>query len=114
MAKKTTSKNSYLIQYRDPKDGRSVSIKARKITDSILGLSFIAISEFVFEEAGLLVNPEEEAKKLQFENVKTLHLSIYSILSISEMAENTRSLNFKNDRSNLLVLTTEPLGNSSN
>jgi len=114
MAKKSSNKNCYQVHYRDPKDGRSVSIKAAKITDSTLGLSFIAISDFIFEASGLLVNPEEEAKKLEFENVKTLHLSIYSILSISEVGEKSKSLNFKNDRSNLLVLATESPGTTSN
>lgn len=109
MSQKKSPKNCYLILYRDPKSNQTVSIKARKITDSSLGLSFVAISDFVFEESGLLVNPEEEAKKLQFEDVKTLHLSIYAIQSVSEIAD-SKSLRFKNDKSNLFVLNNEPGG----
>ena len=97
-------KTYYQIHYRDPKDGEHQSLKARKISDSSLGLSFISISDFVFDKQGILVNPEEEAQKLRFENVKTFHLSIYSVLSISEIGEHENTLEFKNDRSNLFVL----------
>ncbi len=113
MAKKDES-TYYLIHYRDPRDGEHASIKAKKIKDSSLGLSFIAISEFVFEESTVLVNPDEEAKKLAFENVKTFHLSIYSILSISELGEHKKGLQFKQDKSNLLVLSSDPAGTPKN
>ncbi len=113
MAKKT-DKTFYLVQYRDPRDGSHQSLKAKKIKDSSLGLSFIAISDFVFEENSVLVNPDEEAKKLMFENVKTLHLSIYSILSISEIGEHQKDLKFKHDKSNLLILSNEPVGPTQN
>lgn len=106
MAKKT-DKGYFLIHYRDPKDGRGVSIKAKKIQDSTLGLSFVAISDFVFTTNSILVNPDEEARKIEFENVKTLHLSIYSILSITEIGDQAKSLSFKNDKSNLFVLNHE-------
>jgi hypothetical protein len=104
----------YLIHYRDPRDGTHQSLKAKKIKDSSLGLSFIAISEFVFEENSVLVNPDEEAKKLQFESVKTLHLSIYSVLSIAEVGDHKKDLKFKKDKANLLVLSTDPAGPTHN
>lgn len=110
---KKDDKTCFLIDYRDPKDGASVSVKARKVEDSSLGLSFVAISDFVFETNSILVNPEEESKKLKFENIETLHLSIYSILSIAEIGENNK-LEFKNDKSNLLVLQTNPPGAPTN
>ena len=104
-------KTCYLIKYRNPEDGKIIDLKAKKIEDSSLGLSFIAISDFIFETQSVLVRPEEEAKQKQFENTKTLHLSIYSILSISEVGEHPSKLEFKNDKSNLLVLQTPPLEN---
>ena len=100
-------KTYFLVHYRDPTDGKPISIKARKITDSSLGISFIAISDFFFEASGILVNPEEESKKLEFEHVKTLHLSLYSILSITEVGEHHNSLQFKHDKAKLLVLNSE-------
>ena len=111
---KAKQKTYYVIHYRDPKDGNHQSIKARKISDSSLGLSFISISDFVFETNSVLVNPDEEAKKLNFENVKTFHLSIYSVLSVSEVGEHKDPLKFKNDKSNLLVLNNEQSGAPSN
>jgi hypothetical protein len=111
---KSKSSTFYQIHYRNPQDGSTVSLKARKIQDSSLGLSFVAISDFIFDTSGILVNPNEEARKIEFENIKTLHLSIYSIQSIAEVGEHNKSLKFKNDKSNLFVLTTEPPGPSSN
>lgn len=104
---KKKEKTCYLIHYRDPQDGQHQSIKACKITDSPLGLSFIAISEFIFETEGILVNPDEEAKKLRFEDTKTFHLSIYSVLSVSEVGAHKKSLHFKNDKAKLLTLNTD-------
>lgn len=110
---KKEEKTHFLIHYRDPSDGAHQSIKARQIKDSTLGLSFVAISDFVFETNTVLVNPEEEAQKVRFENVKTLHLSIYSILSICEVGDHKKGLSFQNDKSNLLVLETNPQGSPS-
>ena len=97
----------FLVSYRDPKDGNNINIKAKKITDSSLGLSFIAISDFVFDTHSILVNPDEEARKLEFEHVKTLHLSIYSILSITEIGEHHKSLSFEHDKAKLLLINQE-------
>ncbi len=99
------TKTCFVITYRDPKKGEIVSIKAKNVTDSSLGLSFIAISDFVFDTGTLVVNPAEEDLKKRFEGVKTLHLSIYSILSIEEVGPDHKGLRFKKDKSNLLVLT---------
>ncbi|MCB9072812.1 MAG: DUF1820 family protein [Bdellovibrionaceae bacterium] len=98
----------YIVSYRDPKDGAIVSLKVKSISDSTLGLSFIALSGFIFDSSAILVNPEEEAMKKKFENIKTLHLSIYSIISIAEMGLETPRLAFKNDKSNLFVLPQSP------
>ena len=100
----------FVITYRDHKDGQSISLKARKVTDSSLGLSFVAISDFVFDSQLLVVNPAEEDLKRRFAGIKTLHLSIYSILSIEEVGRQHKGLSFAHDKSNLLVLpgTTRP------
>ena len=104
---KTTEKTFYLVHYKDPQTGANQSIKARSITDSSLGLSFICLADFVFEDHGILVNPDEEAKKLAFEDIKALHLSIYSIQSVAEVGAHKNNLSFKNDKSNLFVLNTD-------
>lgn len=96
--------STYLVTYRDQKDGSVVSLKVRAIEDSSLGLGFISLSGFIFEQESILVQPEEEAKRKKFENIKTLHLSVYSIISIAEMGLETPKLAFKNDKSNLLMM----------
>ena len=98
----------YLVTYRDPKDGQTVSLKAKKVTDSSLGLSFIALSEFMFESDMLVVNPAEEDLKKRFSSVKTIHLSIYSVLSIEEVGLEQKDLTFEKDKSNLVVFPGTP------
>ena len=97
----------YLITYRKAKDAKVVTLKAKTVTDSSLGLSFVAISDFLFDTKSVVINPEEEDQKRQFEGMKTLHLSIYSIVSIEEVGEEHKGLKFKKDKSNLVVLTLE-------
>lgn len=97
----------YLITYRDPKTGKVVALKSKTVTDSSLGLSFVAISDFIFDTASLVINPEEEGQKKQLEGVKTLHLSIYSIISIEEIGMDHKGLRFQKDKSNLVVLSAE-------
>ncbi|MCX8043371.1 MAG: DUF1820 family protein [Desulfobacterota bacterium] len=96
--------NIFVITFRDHKDGHAVTLKAKKVTDSSLGLSFVAISDFVFDSESLVVNPAEEDLKRRFASVKTLHLSIYSILSIEEVGRGHKGLSFAHDKSKLLVL----------
>ena len=100
----TDKKTFYIINYRDPKDNKTLELKAKKVTDSTLGLSFIAISDFIFDSSSLVVNPAEEDLKRKLEHVKTLHISIYSILSIEEVGAANRGLKFKKNKSNLIVL----------
>ncbi len=101
MAKKKDD-TFFLISYRDPKDGQIVSLKAREISDSSLGLGFIRISDFIFHTEGLVVQPTEEQLKKRFENVKSFHLSIYSIVSIEELGMKHVGLKFRNDKSKIL------------
>lgn len=94
----------YVISYRDAKSGKVAEIKAKTIKDSSLGLSFISISDFLFEESGLVVNPTDEQMKKHFEHVKSLNISIYTILSIEEVGAEHSGLRFEKDKSNLVVL----------
>jgi hypothetical protein len=92
----------YLVTFRDPKDGSTTQLKVTSIEDSSLGLSFIKISEFLFETGSLVVSPTEEQLQKRFENVKSLHLSIYNIISIEEIGVEHKGLIFDKDRSNLI------------
>jgi hypothetical protein len=96
----------YVINYREPKSNEIVQLRARKINDSTLGLSFIEVSDFLFDSSGLVIKPTEEQLRKRLEFVRSLHLSIYSILSIEEVGD--KKLSFKKDRSNLVALPTEP------
>lgn len=97
----------YVITYRDSKDEKVIQLKARTVKDSTLGLGFIAISDFVFNTKSVVVSPQEDYLRKRFENIKRIHVSIYSILSIEEIGENT-TLSFTKDKSNLLVLNPQP------
>ncbi len=106
MSAKGKSEQFYVVNYRDPVEDKIVSLKAKKISDSSLGLAFVRISDFVFDSDLLVVKPEEEALKKKFEDVKSLHLSIYSIVSIMEVGKRHRGLKFENDKCQLVVLPT--------
>ncbi len=101
------NKTYYFITYREPSDGKVVSLKANTVSDSSLGLSFIAISGFIFDTTSVVVNPAEEDLKKRFEGVKTLHLSIYTILSVEEVGADHKGLSFQKDKSNLVVLSSD-------
>lgn len=111
MASKSSTAVCYVVTYRDHKDNSIHELKVRNIEDSSLGLSFIALSGFIFETEGIIVRPEEETKRQHFEKIKTLHLSIYSVISIAEVGAETPKLAFKKDKSNLFVLPTDPHNN---
>jgi len=100
-------KTHFVVTYRDPKNDKIVSLKVRKVQDSDLGLSFVAISDFIFKEDSLIIDPSEEDLKDRFANTRRLHLSIYSILSIEEVGKRHRGLKFKQNKSNVLVLPRE-------
>ncbi|ABW67920.1 DUF1820 family protein [Desulfosudis oleivorans] len=94
----------YIITYRDPEEEKVRTLKARTVGDSSLGISFVAISDFVFDTQALVVNPEEETRRKRLEGVKTLHLSMYLILSVQEVGKDHKGLKFEKDKSNLVVL----------
>ena len=106
MAKKP-KETYFIITYRDPGDGKILSLKADEVTDSSLGLSFIAISDFRFDTDTLVLNTAEEDQKKRFESVKSLHLSIYTIISIEEVGVDHKGLKFNKDKSNLIVLSSD-------
>jgi len=101
----------FVVTYRDPSTSDVVELRAREISDSPLGITFIAVSSFIFETGGKLVNPTMESLASRFENVRTLHLPIYNVLSIEEVGQGTLSL--AHDRSNLVVLSRDPGSTSS-
>lgn len=92
----------FVVNYREPKSGDLLTIKARKIADSSLGLGFVVLSDFVFDSSTLVIKPAEEDLKKRLSDVKSLHLNIYSIVSIEERGD--KKLAFKKDRSNLVSL----------
>jgi hypothetical protein len=96
----------YVISYRDPKDTKVKSLNARTIEDSNLGLSFVAVSDFLFKES-VIIDPSEEDLKDRFADTKRLHLSIYTILSIEEKGDAHEGLTFKHDKANLVVLPSD-------
>jgi hypothetical protein len=99
----------FLIRYRDPKDGTVIALKARRIEDSSLGLSFIRVSQFFFETSSVVVQPTEVQMQDRFARVKSLHLSIYSIISVEEIGDTgarpqrRSNLKFKKTKSNLIA-----------
>ncbi|MCP3924976.1 MAG: DUF1820 family protein [Desulfobacterales bacterium] len=97
----------YIITYKSATDGEVLTLKATTVFDSPLGLSFIAISDFIFNTDSLIVNSAEEDQRKKFESVNTIHLSIYTIISIEEVGKDHQGLNFKNDKSNLVVLSND-------
>ncbi len=99
----------FVVTYRDPQGGAIITLKAKTIRDSTLGLSFVSISDFIFETEGMVVNPVEEQLRVRFENVRSLHLSIYSIISVEEVGMKHKGLSFKKNRSNLVAF---PSGNT--
>ncbi len=101
---KKKEETHFIVTYREPKDGKVQTLKCKKIEDSRLGLSFIAISQFVFSDSKFVADPSEEHLKKRYEETKALHLSIYSIMSIEEVGKDHKGLTFKKDKSNLIML----------
>ncbi|MDH5581648.1 MAG: DUF1820 family protein [Bdellovibrionales bacterium] len=102
-------KSFFVLNYKDPQEEKSITLKALNISDSDLGLSFIKVSDFVFNTENLsVINPEEEKLRKRLESTKSLHLNIYSILSIEEIGLDHEGLRFQKDKSNLVVFPNSP------
>lgn len=99
-------KSLFLVTYKDPQDGEITSLSVNSVVDSTLGLSFVSLSGFIFDNNSLVVKPKEEQLKEKLKGVNSLHISIYSIISIKELS--STSLTFEKDKSNLLVLPSTP------
>ena len=97
----------YVITFHDPEQGGIVTLRAREVGDSPLGLSFLRIAGFVFDEGGPLVNPREEALRSRLQDVRSLHVSIHRVLSITEVGARHEGLSFDHDRSNLVAFPTD-------
>jgi hypothetical protein len=78
----------------------------RQVGDSDLGPGFVCLSDFVFETGTLVLNPAEEALARRYENVRRLHVNVFSIQSIAEIGVEHPGLKLDHDRSNLVVLKT--------
>lgn len=111
MTQRSNKKNLYLLHYRHPKDGKIVSLKAESVEDSSLGLSFIRISNFIFDTSSLVVRPAEEQLRKSLEGVKALHMSLYNIIAIEELGAS--QLKFKKDKANLISFPTSQESPSS-
>lgn len=104
------SKNSpsyYVVSYRDPQTSKILSLKAKTIRDSNLGLSFIFLADFIFDTDSIVINPVAQEMKNRFNNTKGLHLSIYNVISIEEMGIENKGLQFEQDRLKVLVLPSD-------
>ena len=98
------AETSFVVTYRNPEDSKITSLRARTIKDSNLGLSFVAISDLIFDTSKtLVIDPREEKLRQRYEHTKSLHLSIYNIVSIEEVGKDHPGLYFKQDRANLVV-----------
>ena len=98
----------FVVTYRNPdKQGENITIRVRKIADSALGLAFVSLSDFVFHSRSALLNPQDEYAKKRFQKTKSLHLSIYSIISVEEVGEDNAGLHLADDKSKLLLFEPE-------
>ena len=94
----------YVVTYRNPdKADDNVVVRVRSISDSQLGPTFVSLSEFVFSSSNSgLINPQDEYAKKRFTNTKTLHLSIYSILTIEEVGGGNAGLSLASKEGQIL------------
>jgi hypothetical protein len=104
------SEPCFAITFRDHRTGEAITLRAREIRDSTLGIAFVAISGFVFDRSGLIVNPADEALARRFEHTKTLHLSIHVIHAIEELGADHQGLSFDSDRSKVVLFPPAPGG----
>ena len=84
-----------------------MALKARRIEDSSLGLSFVKISDFFFDTSSVVVQPTEVQLEQRFQDVQSLHLSIYSIVSIEEKGMKNSGLKFRKTKSNLIAFPSD-------
>jgi hypothetical protein len=98
----------YVVTHRDPTSGKPVSLRVRKVEDSELGPTFVALSDFLFESSSPIIDPALEDLKKRYENTRKLHLSLYHIVSIEEVGRSNPGLDLSPERSNVIVLPGQP------
>lgn len=101
----------YVVTYRDPEkliEQKNLTLRVKSIGDSNLGLSFVKLSDFIFDQGSIVLDPNADKLKKRFENTKSFHLSIYNIISIEEVGMNHQGLHFDKDKSNLYVIPAGP------
>lgn len=91
----------YRVTFRSPDDQTVTTLRCREVSDSPLGLGFVCLSDFDFEQASAIVNPAAERMQQRFAETQRLHLHIHSVLAVEELTERTLAL--AGDRSNLVV-----------
>ncbi|MBL6975721.1 MAG: DUF1820 family protein [Deltaproteobacteria bacterium] len=100
-------KTYYLLTYRDPEEDRIISLKVRRVEDSSLGPTFIAISDFVFDDSSVIIDPNVESRRRRLADTRKLHISLYHVISIAEVGRRNRGLDLS-DRANLVMLPSSP------
>lgn len=100
----TKEQTHFVVTYKDAKENKVLTLKAKHIKDSSLGPAFVELSEFVFDSSALILNPADEEVKEHFKDVRRLHLSIYHIITIEEVGKSNRGFKFKKEKSNVVVL----------
>ena len=94
----------FIVTYKDVKDNKVLTLKAKNIRDSTLGPAFVELSDFIFDSSPLILDPAAEEVKDHFRDVKRLHLSIYHIITIEEVGKSHKGLHLKKEKSNIVVL----------
>jgi hypothetical protein len=94
--------HAYAVTFRADA-GETVTLRARKVTDSELGPSFLCLSDFVFSE-GRLVDPTQERLQRRFADTRRLHLNVFAIQTIEEVGTDHPGLTLDADRSKLILL----------
>ena len=83
----------YIVTYRNPeKPAENIEVRVRNVEDSALGPAFVSLSDFVFGTSTGLINPRDEYAKKNFSKTKTLHLSIYNVVTIEEVGDDNPGL----------------------
>jgi hypothetical protein len=98
----------FVVTFKNADDNKTQTLRVRSLTDSTLGLTFIALSDFVFDSDSPIIDPQEDNLRRKFANTRKLHLSIYSVVSVEEVGFKGRSLSLKHKRSNVVALKTLP------
>lgn len=109
----TDDDRCFVVTWRDPSEGGITTLRARRVGDSELGLGFVAVSDFVFGEGSVILDPKQEALERRFKSVRKLHLHIHTILSVEEVGLDNEGLRFTNDRSNLVLLPLQRPGDDA-